>query len=384
MTCKIQTPPMSSTPDTYRTSLPQESSLISGGTEVRRPTPPVNLLSVAKPKFVMSPHKLYLTNCRCLNPTKPPPNASSQIDLMIDGLEKLMDRLAGVRLHNAIKDAGIRILIELRGRGMELFHLIGWVDTSPQGGKSRRVIAFAVPDQNQAEETGHRVVAQLVISIENKGQFKGTIGDVSVRFEDDWDDWTMVQTSEFVSDPKYSKAQRRMMVEGDVKSGKVAEKIWDAVTVMQGEDIGCLRAKVVSRLNTVLQKLDLAGEILAAFEAEQLLRKTGERRTQPTIAIRLYTRLAEASPMNLGEHAKHAKTVSTGEGQASNKKDDGDEYDDERSVAVVLIDLSTNGSMLKVKHVSVVYDGEWPITHRYRTDSDVPTLKGLEELVSTK
>jgi len=300
---------------------------------------------------------------------------------MIDRLEKLMGRLAGVTLHYAIKDAGIRILIELRVRGMELFHLIGWVDTSPQGGESRRVIAFAVPDQNQPEETGHRVVAQLVISIENKGQFKGTIGDVSVRFEDDWDDWTMGQTSERVSDPKYSKAQRGMIFEGDVKSGKVAEKIWDAVTVMQGEDIGCLRAKVVSRLNTVLQKLDLAGEILAAFEAEQLLRKTGERRTQPTIAIRLYTRLAEASPMRIDEHAK---TVSTGKAQASNKKDDGDEYDDELSVAVVLIDLSTNGSMLKVKHVSVVYDGEWPITHRYRFNSDVPTLNGLEELVSTK
>ena len=364
-----ESPYLSSTPNATSTLQPSPSPAVL----VNTTTAPN---SVAKREYRMSPYNLYRTCCRCLIPSKPLADAAAQIDLMIERLDKLMGRLARTPLHHEVKEAGLLILHTLRLRGMELFHLIGWESTKTQGSKSRveYSVGFAVPDQEDI--TAHRVVAQLVVQVDNKGRFKGTIDTVSVRFEDDWDDWTAVQDVEYLQDEKAGVAKRVNLDAMTAGTRSVAEQIWDAMPPQWGEAIGYSKAIIVERIGIAIEKMEMAGEVVNGFEVGETYRKLGESRVQPAISIRLHSHLKDSRPI-ITDQGNNENVVKTYNREESKEGRGGEA----RAAAIILIEMKGKGQSTKVKHVSVIYDGEWSIIHRYRKNSPPPNFEGLEELV---
>jgi hypothetical protein len=340
---------------------------------------------VAKREYRMSPRKLLRTSCHCLAPAELLTDASTQIELMINRLDKLIGRLAGTPLHHEMREAGLRILYTLRSRGLELFHLVGWETTKNQGSKSRveYSVVFAVPDQ--AEDAMHRAVAQMVVQVDSKGRFKGMIDTVSVRFEDDWDDWTMVQDVEYVQDGKAIPKRIDLDVAQGVKRVErrsTAERIWAALPQHWGEVIGYSRKIVVGRVEMTLEKLEMEGEVVNGLEVGEMFRKLGENKVEPAIAIRLYSCSNDLQPVTVGP--------AEGTDQVTNSDKKGTKEGGEvkvvsakaRTTAVVVLEMKGKGPSTKVKHVTAIHDEEGPIVHRYRDNSPLPTLDGLEDLVT--
>ncbi|KAK1922588.1 hypothetical protein DB88DRAFT_547476 [Papiliotrema laurentii] len=170
-------------------------------------------------RYFISPHKMHARNCRCVRPRRELTTANQHIRYMMGRLEKVMQRMMEVnQVDTEVRDAFLRILYELRGRGWELFHLVGW--QSPlQDNSPRRAyhIEFMLPDIE--EPTCHRVLAEMAVHIIEEGRSPGRVGTVAVRYAEDWEDWTLSQPIELAKDDKAGPA-RLVMLETPMKQGR--------------------------------------------------------------------------------------------------------------------------------------------------------------------
>jgi hypothetical protein len=293
---------------------------------------------------------------------------------MMGRLEKVMQRMMEVnQVDTEVRDAFLRILYELRGRGWELFHLVGW--QSPlQDNSPRRAyhIEFMLPDIE--EPTCHRVLAEMAVHIIEEGRSPGRVGTVAVRYAEDWEDWTLSQPIELAKDDKAGPA-RLVMLETPMKQGRsaVLEAIWSEVAAFSNfaQDVSDRDLKY--RFGRTWDRLDAEGAVLVGIQVEKVrrwLEPSSRKRTAPTIRIPLLTR-AKVQSQGGKEAGLQSQTISAEYPSA----------DGYSIPAVLLVTLTKDKVPTKIKHICTLYHGEWPITHHYRTALPPPTLAGLERLV---
>lgn len=339
-------------------------------------------------------------------------------------------------VHPDIRNAVTRVHHALRAQGWELFHLVGYdAGVNSQGVKKRREfsILFLVPDhtslaelnnlvteeevdgddggdnsvatkdaskdesgaQNvdsdgesengeeeafEGEAIGHRVLAQIMIHVAEGGRHDGMMENVAVRFTHDWQDWTVIQPHDYYKDASALPGQT-YGVQTDFKiyqmtsrdlTHLILKKTWAAVLSLLGGEAPGSREEFGERVGRALIELDSWGEVVSGFEAEKVFRVSGSKRNRSTaLRIALFTR---DKVIKVDQDPESQDT----EAMESSPKSDSD-TPSRRVGAVCLIDTSEQDSRIRLKHIAIVYEGEWPMVHHYRKALPPPSVSGLED-----
>lgn len=345
-------------------------------------------------KYVISPHKLFAKHCSCNNPSRRLITANEIIENMHGRLSKVIGRLThGGKVAREVHDAFTRVLLELRGRGEELFHLVGWEDpTQDSGERTRREFSVVLMIPDPEEPSRHRVLAEIMIHCRGNGRHAGTIENVAVRYAEDWEDWTVVMNSDYLRDSSAPEPEKVILGEEGTMTGKqVIDKVWKAVVGFIQHPTPGLKSDFAQRMGRAVERLNGDGYLLSAFSVEMGYRaKTGSKsKTAPAIRIALYAKIVD-NETSVDESLERLRISGASDKVSERRQTAGpgipsvkvDLDDEDHIAAVILIDLSTPfGGSSKVKHIAVIYEGEWPITHHYRRTIPAPDLGGLKSLL---
>lgn len=299
------------------------------------------------------------------------------IEYMHSRLRKIMHRLIGTpTVHHEVADAFTRILLELRGRGEELFHLVGWEGPGrKQGEKARREFSVVLMIPDQAGASRHRVLAEVMVHCGDNYKCRGMVENVAVRYAEDWYDWTIAKDLVYYRDKDAPEPRRIRLDEEGTQNGLESLKmIWREVSKVTGHAGLRGRLDFAQRLNRTVERIEGDGETLTAVEVEKWYRNSDGRGGDQSKALAV---------VRIALFAQAACRCDDGDGKARCKANiHNDAAADNLRPAVVVIDLSDiDAGQYKVKHIGVIYEGEWPITHHYRKSNPAPDMKGLENLV---
>lgn len=309
-------------------------------------------------------------------------------------LEKIIGKLTkGGKVHHEVSEAFTRVLLELRGRGEELFHLVGWEGpVQHQGPKKRREFSIALLIPDPEEPSRHRVLAEVMVHCADAGRHRGMIENVAVRYAEDWEDWTVVKDFDYFKLNAPSPERVRLGEEGAMTGKEVHAKIWERVMQLLNGHAAGSKKDFGQRLGRVVERITGDGELLTGFEVEMVYRttKTGSKgKTMAAARIALFARpsksineplVKDLERLDIKEDKVVTEELQPGisGGRIFNKQI----RDEDHIAAVIVIDLSTPADgQYKVKHIAVIYEGEWPITHHYRKAIPPPSMAGLEHLL---
>ncbi|OCF35687.1 hypothetical protein I316_02742 [Kwoniella heveanensis BCC8398] len=376
----------------------------------------------SQPEWRFSPETIRQAQCTCQRPKKKYNLITSHDHLRfnLDRLDKVWLRIAHLKLFPEISEAGERVIRRSRERGYELFHLAARDQTGAQnsGGsgdnKDRREISvlFMVPHPDDVE-VGHRIVAELLIHLRPRGtgryrpaeddkRHRGSDGrdrslvveNVATRFAEDWEDWTLSHPYTYLKpEPARSDSQSPLEIAiPDKKEGVSWSMIIDNLLI---ETQRLLNGFWVDRnefkrfLTRVSTELRADGKRVCAFQLEKVYRQQpdssvgvgngiGVNSNSRTSGFDLLIGNDEAQRETLAvvpcvrialKVLNPAPTVKTSKGK-------GDTIG-----AVVLLDEKDIDKKGKIKNLCVIYEGEWPIAHQYRTVIPPPTLEDIERQI---
>jgi len=378
--------------------------------------------------YATSPYNLRLTNCECQTSRHGPgnteddlPTVNDTVQLMLSRLDKVLRRLCGMKPHREICDATMRVCYELRTRGYELFHLAGWEEPAYIANQNRDVaawqpprreisIVFMVPESSDVSPSGHRALAQILVHLVSTPRHARQIENVAVRYEDDWEDWTVCQDFEFFRDTERPKPERRRLGEQGRKTAvQVCEAMWAEVVQMLDGQCDEAPGDFRHRLVKVIARLVEDGLVMSSYEVDMAHRqKPGSWKKFLVVKVSIFAvpqdRLEAGRGLEGAENREggvipgESLETSGGAGAAdrANQSDDDHTCGDqsagstqdaaaqrikETCPAVMLVDVSTSRGHYKVKHIAVVYAGEWPISHLYRRNIPAPDMAGLADCV---
>lgn len=432
----------------------QSTTTAPSGPGMKPPTSPKTPSGEVRIRtYAASPHTLRLNDCGCVrfrhgddSWEKDHKTVADTIHLMLERLDKMLRRLCGMKPHREICDAATRVCYELRSRGYELYHLAGWEEPPHVANQGRAVtetqparreisIVFMVPTSSDIEPSGHHVLAQIVVHLACSTRHPRQLENVAVRYEDDWEDWTVCQDFDFFTDPQRPKLERKRLGEAGRESAvQVCEAMWrDVVQVLDGQ-CGEAQGEFRNRLVRVIARLVEEGLVMASYEVELGWRhKSRSGRHYPVVRIpilALPTALfgantsgksgdgdasgAAATNSTAPEEARDQEITEEGQGMTGASAREGDLSDEAEAetthsrpvqdelgerrddshdstpdtagqkvkttcAAVMLVDVSCSNGRYKVKHIAVVYDGEWPLAHLYRKNIPAPDMAGLAD-----
>jgi hypothetical protein len=261
-----------------------------------------------------------------------------------------------------------------------------------------------VPECPDVSPSSHRALAQIVVHLVSTPGHARQIENVAVRYEDDWEDWTVCQDFEFFRDTERPKPEKRRLGEQGLNTAvQVCEAMWAEVVQMLDGQCGGARGDFRHRLVKVIARLVEHGLVMSSYEVDMGHRqKPWSRKNFLVVKIsvlavpqdRLEAGRGFEGGVMLGE--SHETSGEAGAADRANQTDDDHTCGDqstgstqdaaaqrikETCPAVMLVDVSTSRGHYKVKHIAVVYAGEWPISHLYRRNIPAPDMAGLADCV---
>ena len=342
--------------------------------------------TLVAPTYHFSPHTFRRTQCGCISPRRPFITAQEAVDYMLGRLDKAWRRMTGdQRVPRLVELATSRTCHELRTRGYELTHLV--VCESPikyQGEKKRKEfsVLFLIPDPN--EVIRHRALAQVLVHAAVGGRHSRTIENVAVRFGEDWEDWIVVQPHVYCRDITVAEPMRiDIPLNGTMSGRMVLGKMWMEVLRLIEGNFHPSGEEFVARLTRGLETLEHDGLVVCGFDAEKVFRKSVSGKHQSlAIRIALYTKkIIEVEEEDEGSVGVVENGGQQGQQETSDigeKRPIEQETEAPHVGAVCLIDTSGKGQQARVKHIAIVYTGEWPLAHHYRTAIPRPNVDELE------
>ena len=329
--------------------------------------------------YFLSPETLRQERCRCTVTRDPPQDAAASIKYMLRRLDKLWTRMRQLSLEERVRVEGERVLLELRKQGLELFHLVGQ-EIGPDQGKAKRQeysIIFMVPswsvgDSDATEDSeerviGHRPVAEILIHLRPPGRHKEVVENVAVRFPHAWQDWTVSIPHNFFriagSPPMVKIDILNVPVADDghqISAGAVIEDLRKEIIKLIGPSGQCGKRELYRCIGRATEVLNADGLLICGFKVESVRRATTGDLVQ---TIRAAVMVKKAGSLSMTETKQ----------STSNQV----EPDEEGHGAVILMDIGGRTQRI-VKHITVVYQGEWPVGHSYRKDIPPTSLSGLE------
>lgn len=228
--------------------------------------------------------------------------------------------------------------------GWELFHLVG-KKIKDEGGKVKGdeySIIWMVP----ALHGGHIILAEMKVQLVKEGRDKGKVASEVVRFMGDWTDWTAVQTDDYAKEEDGEVVT--LDLGGEPGTGKA---IMDRLTQPTQELLpqGCkvVPKELDRRVTRTIEEVAREGNVMERFEVEKVFRQSTSRKRSVVPAVRIALR-------------------------CQGKEEPG---------AVILLDTSGVEGKRRVKHIAVMYAGEWPVRHHYKEDDGGPSLDELDEYI---
>ncbi|WVN87999.1 uncharacterized protein L203_103197 [Cryptococcus depauperatus CBS 7841] len=308
--------------------------------------------SKLKSTWRLSPHTLRTKSCSCtfIRPERLPTTSAEYVTLMRDRFDKFWSRLVHLSTTTELLLAVERVILQLRRFGIELEHLVGRELGVDMTNRKRREISvlFLVPEGSSAEDgIGHRWVAEILVHLRiGKG---AEIENIASRYWFDWEDWTVPQAFDYVADSSRELKQVKVeakkegvpWIEIVAKLGQVVEKVGSCRLIQDW-------TKTITRVTKELKK---DGEKVFQWEVEKVWRKHREN-VFPVVRIAFNVR-------------KNKQRLAT-------------------PGAVMLLEISRDLVASKegiIRNVSVLYEGEWPVCHHYRTSIPSPSFEGLQDIV---
>ncbi|WVQ73774.1 hypothetical protein IAR50_003354 [Cryptococcus sp. DSM 104548] len=257
-----------------------------------------------------------------------------------------------------------RIGLELRHKvGVELVHLAAReYGRDVTKGRRREVsVLFLVPHQDSSEEEGigHICMAEMLIHLDAK---TNVLENIAIRFWYDWEDWTVPQPLNFVKD--FSTKPLKVRV-----PDKRANVPWSAVIDSLLEAVHKVASCKIDRVNFKTWIKRVCEELKVSELQERVYEWEVEKVWRQEKRVVIYPVIRIAFKVMQGRRYKEdpgAVMLMELEARSRREGDHGSEAKDDAE------------PVRRVTNTSVVYDGEWPVFHHYRTDIPPPCLKDLE------
>ncbi|WVQ93097.1 hypothetical protein IAU59_000161 [Kwoniella sp. CBS 9459] len=385
--------------------------------------PPVLTKTISEPEaqWRLSPETIRLEHCSCNRPKKKYTLVTSHdyLRFTLDRLDKVWLRIAHLKLFPEVKEAAERVIRQMRERGLELFHLAAKdrSDNSLKTVNRRREISILFLVSHPDDDVfAHRIVAELLVHLRPRSHAKSrntprgvqmegnqitgrkdslAVENIATRFSEDWDDWTLSHPHTYMR--QLTEAGVLELNIPDKKEGVSWSMIIDNLMIetqklMNGYWVD--RKEFMRFLTRVSAELRADGKRVCGFQLEKVYRQKqiqdkdvgNDEAITDTITSTSTSTSSEAA----GPEARNRlitipcvrialkilgqpDTISSSPGNTDRSLHD--------IGAVVLLDLTDVDSKGRVNNLCVIYEGEWPMSHQYRTVIPPPTLEGVQRLV---
>ncbi len=338
-------------------------------------------VEVVSSKWIFSPRgPLKQAECKCQNPKRKPHEAPIDVaaDLIDYGLacfERVWHNVTGVGVPRVVADAVLRALYQLRQEGHEMLHIAA-KDVRQDTKRTDLSVVFLVPSNDKANGW-HRWVAEVLVHRYAVGQHQGKVENVATRFASDWTDWTIsfprqIYDDELEADFVVDLQDAGMGLTGHKVVRAVAEQTSRCLDIDAKDAQKGLRRRIASVTEWVNRQEQ---HVSALVVKKRYLKSESGRRAYPCVTISIYAQDQDGAG---GGDQQNGDDIAKGADKANGE--DRHVFSTAGKTAAVVIVIEGQKDGQGTKPLMVMYDGEWPIAHQYRSRFPPPDLSSLGEM----
>lgn len=349
------------------------------GPALHDPTPGEKT-QVAGSEWVLWPRgPLRQAECKCQIPKRrsheaPILNGSDLIDYGVACFGRVWQKATGAQVPRVVAEAVLRVLHQLRQEGYEMLHIAA-KDVRQDAKRTELSILFLVPSNDKANGW-HRWVAEVLVHRYVSGRHPGKVENVATRFASDWTDWTISFPRQMYDDETDAEFVIDLQAGGSEITGRnvvraIAEQASRGLGIQSEEILKGLK----KRIATVTEWINRQEQhVCALVVKKRYIRSESGRSAHPCVTVSLYAQYQDGDE---GEQL-------SGDDRAAGADDGKDHQVGRRfssagktAAAVIVMEGQKDGQ--STKPFMVIFHGEWPIAHQYRTRFPPPDLSSLGE-----